>query len=112
MAIIDKIQKELNATVIIIEHRVEEVLSQPIDRIVLVNDGQIVADEPTNQLLHENSLEKIGVRQPLYLKAMTAAIKVISSQLLVKMVPVKPPYVALFVVLFLMKVRLHLKIKI
>ena len=73
MAIIDKIQKELNATVIIIEHRVEEVLSQPIDRIVLVNDGQIVADEPTNQLLHENSLEKIGVRQPLYLKAMTAA---------------------------------------
>lgn len=73
MAIIDKIQKELNATVIIIEHRVEEVLSQPIDRIVLVNDGQIVADKPTNQLLHDDILEKVGVRQPLYLKAMSAA---------------------------------------
>lgn len=73
MAIIDKIQKELNATGIIIEHRVEEVLSQPIDRIVLVNEGQIVADKPTNQLLHDDILEKVGVRQPLYLKAMSAA---------------------------------------
>ena len=72
MAIIDKIQKELNATVIIIEHRVEEVLSQPIDRIILVNEGTIVADQPTNQLLHSHTLEKIGVREPLYLKALTA----------------------------------------
>lgn len=79
MEIIDKIQKELNATVIIIEHRVEEVLSQPIDRIVLVNDGTIVADQPTNQLLHSNTLEKIGVREPLYLKALTAANVNLSS---------------------------------
>lgn len=73
MAIIDKIQKELNAIVIIIEHRVEEVLSQTIDRIVLVNDGTIIADQPTNQLLHSHALEKIGVREPLYLKALTSA---------------------------------------
>lgn len=73
MAIIDKIQKELNATVIIIEHRVEEVLSQSIDKIVLVNDGKIIADHPTNQLLHADILEKVGVRQPLYLKALAAA---------------------------------------
>ncbi len=79
MAIIDKIQKELNATVIIIEHRVEEVLSQPIDRIILVNEGTIVADQPTNQLLHSNTLEKIGVREPLYLKALTAANVNLSS---------------------------------
>lgn len=79
MAIIDKIQKELNATVIIIEHRVEEVLSQPIDRIILVNEGTIVADQPTNQLLHSNTLEKIGVREPLYLKALTAVDVNLSS---------------------------------
>ncbi|AAS09477.1 ABC transporter ATP-binding protein [Lactobacillus johnsonii] len=79
MAIIDKIQKELNATVIIIEHRVEEVLSQLIDRIILVNEGTIVADQPTNQLLHSNTLEKIGVREPLYLKALTAADVNLSS---------------------------------
>ncbi|AEB93777.1 MAG: ABC transporter ATP-binding protein [Lactobacillus johnsonii] len=79
MAIIDKIQKELNATVIIIEHRVEEVLSQPIDRIILVNEGTIVADQPTNQLLHSHTLEKIGVREPLYLNALTAANVNLSS---------------------------------
>ena len=79
MAIIDKIQKELNATVIIIEHRVEEVLSQPIDRIILVNEGTIVADQPTNQLLHSHTLEKISVREPLYLKALTAADVNLSS---------------------------------
>lgn len=79
MAIIDKIQKELNATVIIIEHRAEEVLSQPIDRIVLVNDGTIVADQPANELLHSHTLEKIGVREPLYLKALTAANVNLSS---------------------------------
>ena len=79
MAIIDKIQKELNATVIIIEHRVEEVLSQPIDRIILVNEGTIVADQHTNQLLHSHTLEKIGVREPLYLKALTAADVNLSS---------------------------------
>lgn len=79
MAIIDKIQKELNATVIIIEHRVEEVLSQPIDRIILVNEGTIVADQPTNQLLHSHTLEKVGVREPLYLKALTAADVNLSS---------------------------------
>lgn len=79
MAIIDKIQKELNATVIIIEHRVEEVLSQPIDRIILVNEGTIVADQPTNQLLHSHTLEKIGVREPLYLKSLTAADVNLSS---------------------------------
>ena len=79
MEIIDKIQKELNATVIIIEHRVEEVLSQPIDRIILVNEGTIVADQPTNQLLHSHTLEKIGVREPLYLKALTAANVNLSS---------------------------------
>lgn len=79
MAIIDKIQKELNATVIIIEHRVEEVFSQPIDRIILVNESTIVADQPTNQLLHSHTLEKIGVREPLYLKALTAADVNLSS---------------------------------
>lgn len=73
MALIDQIQKELNATVIIIEHRVEEVMSQPLDRIILINDGKIVADKKPNDLLHENKLEDIGIRSPLYVKALEKA---------------------------------------
>lgn len=70
MALIDKIQKELDATVIIIEHRVEEVMSQPLDRIILIYDGEIVADKKPNELLHEIKLEDIGIRSPLYIKAL------------------------------------------
>lgn len=73
MALIDQIQKKLNATVIIIEHRVEEVMRQSLDRIILINDGEIVADKKPNDLLHENRLEDIGVRSPLYLKALEKA---------------------------------------
>lgn len=73
MAVIDQVQKELNATVIIIEHRLEEVLTQPIDRIILVDDGKIIADTTPNKLLHEDKLEKAGVRTPLYIKAIEKA---------------------------------------
>lgn len=73
MSLIDQIQKRLNATVIIIEHRLEEVLSQPIDRIILIDDRQVVANKTPNELLHENKLENIGIRSPLYLKALEKA---------------------------------------
>lgn len=73
MALIDQIQNKLNATVIIIEHRLEEVLSQPIDRVILVNDGQIIADKTPNDLLHQNKLEDTGIRSPLYLTALIKA---------------------------------------
>ncbi|WP_103660662.1 ABC transporter ATP-binding protein [Lactobacillus sp. HT06-2] len=71
--LIDRIQKEVNATVIIIEHRIEEVLAEKVDRIVLVNDGQIVADEEPNDLLHTHQLEAAGVRSPLFIKALEKA---------------------------------------
>lgn len=73
MAVIDQVQQELNATVIIIEHRLEEVLTQHIDRIILIDDGKIIADTTPNKLLHENKLEKVGVRTPLYIKALEKA---------------------------------------
>ena len=71
--LIDKIQKEVNATVIIIEHRIEEVLAKHVDRIILVNDGEIIADQEPNDLLHTDKLEKAGVRSPLYVKALEKA---------------------------------------
>lgn len=71
--LIDQTQKKLNATVIIIEHRLEEVLTQKIDRVVLVNDGQIIADQKPNDLLHTDLLTKSGIRTPLYIKALQNA---------------------------------------
>lgn len=88
--LIDKLQKEVNATVIIIEHRIEEVLAEHVDRMILIDDGKIVADQDPNSLLHKNKLEKIGVRSPLYIKALEKAqvdLKTISDLSSISVLP-------------------------
>ncbi|MBT8916502.1 heme ABC transporter ATP-binding protein [Lactobacillus delbrueckii subsp. bulgaricus] len=73
MRLIDQMQKKFGATVIIIEHRLEEVLAEEVDRIVLVDDGRILADQKPDDLLKTDRLEAVGVRNPLYLDAMKTA---------------------------------------
>lgn len=73
MKLIDQMQKRYDATVIIIEHRLEEVLTQSVDRIILVNDGKIIADEKPDSLLRKDLLESVGVRNPLYVDALKTA---------------------------------------
>ncbi|MEI3163329.1 MAG: hypothetical protein V8S74_08080 [Lachnospirales bacterium] len=65
MRLIDQMQKKFGATVIIIEHRLEEVLAEEVDRIVLVDDGRILADQKPDDLLKADRLEAVGVRNPL-----------------------------------------------
>lgn len=71
--IIDQIQKETGATVIIIEHRLEDVLWRDIDRIVLMKHGEIVADQDPDELLSSSLLLENGIREPLYLTALKYA---------------------------------------
>ena len=42
--LIDEIQEKTDTTVVIIEHRLEDVLWRDVDRIVLMADGKILAD--------------------------------------------------------------------
>lgn len=56
-------------TVIIIEHRLEDVLHRHVDRIVLVNDGRIIMDDTPDRVLSSNLLAVHGIREPLYLTA-------------------------------------------
>ena len=56
-------------TVIIIEHRIEDVLHCPIDRMILISDGRIVADDTPDNVLAQNILTGHGIREPLYLTA-------------------------------------------
>ena len=42
--IIDQLHKETNKTIVIIEHRLEDVLHRDIDRVILMERGEIVAD--------------------------------------------------------------------
>ena len=71
--LIDKIHKEKNATVIIIEHRLEDVLYRDVDRIVLMNEGRILLDTTPNELLRSNLLKENGIREPLYISALKNA---------------------------------------
>jgi energy-coupling factor transport system ATP-binding protein len=66
--LIDSIQRQ-GKTVIIIEHRLEDVLYCPVDRIVVVNDGRIIMDDTSDEVLASGILVSHGIREPLYLTA-------------------------------------------
>ena len=65
--LIDQIHKEEGTTTLIIEHRLEDVLHCPVDRIVLINDGRILFNGSPDQLLATDLLTQNGIREPLYL---------------------------------------------
>ena len=71
--LIDRIQKQYNKTVVIIEHRLEDVLYRHVDRIILVSDGRIAADMTPDALIAADILAKYGIREPLYATALKYA---------------------------------------
>lgn len=71
--LIDNLSKETGKTVIIIEHRLEDVLYRPVDRVILMSGGRIVADMSPDDLLRSSLLQEHGIREPLYLTAMKYA---------------------------------------
>lgn len=71
--LIEEIQQKSDTTVVIIEHRLEDVLWRSVDRIVLVNEGCIQADLRPDELLSGTYLEKHGIREPLYVTALKYA---------------------------------------
>ena len=71
--LIDRIWKDENKTVIIIEHRLEDVLHRGVDRVILMDDGRILADVTPEQLLCSDLLRKTGIREPLYITALKYA---------------------------------------
>ena len=71
--LIDDIHKRTESTIVIIEHRIEDVLHRDVDRIILVNEGRIVADTSPDELLCSSLLGDNGLREPLYITALKYA---------------------------------------
>lgn len=71
--LIDMVHERTGAAVLIIEHRLEDVLWRSMDRIILMNEGEIVADMSVTKLLAGNLLLQHGIREPLYLTALRYA---------------------------------------
>ncbi|HPZ15662.1 MAG TPA: DUF3744 domain-containing protein [Sphaerochaeta sp.] len=73
ITLIDEISRSTEKTIIIIEHRLEDVLAAPVDRIIAIDDGRIVSDSTPEQLLKSTILLELGIREPLYLAALRLA---------------------------------------
>lgn len=71
--LIDDIHRQTGKTVIIIEHRLEDVLHRPVDRILLMDQGRVVADQDPHRLLASPLILEKGLREPLYITALKYA---------------------------------------
>ncbi|HAS6087011.1 TPA: ATP-binding cassette domain-containing protein [Vibrio vulnificus] len=71
--IIDELHRKTGKTVVIIEHRLEDVLHRHVDRIILMDGGEIIADTTPDELLASPLLAQYGIREPLYLTALKSA---------------------------------------
>ncbi len=71
--LIDRIHREQKKTVLIIEHRLEDVLYRNVDRIILMEEGRVVSDTTPAELLCGNLLHTRGIREPLYITALKHA---------------------------------------
>ncbi|HAS6395095.1 TPA: ATP-binding cassette domain-containing protein [Vibrio vulnificus] len=71
--IIDELHRKTGKTVVIIEHRLEDVLHRHVDRIILMDGGEIMADTTPDELLASPLLAQYGIREPLYLTALKSA---------------------------------------
>lgn len=73
ISLIDEINKNQKKTIIIIEHRLEDVLYKNVDRIIVMENGEIAADTTPEKLLCTNLLPQKGIREPLYISALKYA---------------------------------------
>lgn len=71
--LIDALHRERGITIVIVEHRLEDVLHRDVDRIVLIADGRIVADAPPDEIVASGMLERHGIRPPLHVAALACA---------------------------------------
>ncbi|MEG3013847.1 MAG: DUF3744 domain-containing protein [Cetobacterium sp.] len=70
MKLICDIQKKTGKTVIVIEHRIEDVLEQDFDRVIVLNKGEVVANGSPEELFRQDVFRKYGLREPLYIEAL------------------------------------------
>lgn len=70
MKLICDIQKKTGKTIIVIEHRIEDVLEQEFDRVVILNNGEVVANGTPEELFRQDMFRQYGLREPLYIEAL------------------------------------------
>lgn len=73
MALIDELQQERNMTVVVIEHRIEDVLRVHVDRVIVMAHGRIVANDTPTAIIQAGVLSANGLDEPLYIQLLRRA---------------------------------------
>ncbi|MGX4594347.1 ABC transporter ATP-binding protein [Leuconostoc sp. JNUCC 76] len=73
MALIDELQQERNMTVVVIEHRIEDVLRAHVDRVIVMAHGRIVANDTPTAIIQTGVLSANGLDEPLYIQLLRRA---------------------------------------
>lgn len=73
MALIDELQQERNMTVVVIEHRIEDVLRAHVDRVIVMAHGKIVANDTPTAIIQAGVLSANGLDEPLYIQLLRRA---------------------------------------
>ena len=73
MELINNIHEKTNKTIIIVEHRIEDVLEQAFDKVIVIDRGEVKAIGTPDEILKSDILSKSGLREPLYVSAMKYA---------------------------------------
>ena len=70
VSLIDELLKKTDKTILIVEHRIEDILEKSIDKIVIIEKGEVIAFDTPEKILSQNILKEAGLREPLYIEAM------------------------------------------
>ncbi len=70
LELLDRLNKEYNKTIIMIEHRLEEAFLLDFDKVIVVSDGDIVFNASPSDLLRTHLLTELGIRKPLFIEAL------------------------------------------
>ncbi|MFE2776326.1 DUF3744 domain-containing protein [Aerococcus urinaeequi] len=67
--LVDDIHHNTDATIVMVDYRIEEVLYRPVDRVIVLSEGRIIFDGDSEKLLKRNILNSLGVGEPAYVSA-------------------------------------------
>lgn len=73
MALIDELQQDRNMTVVVIEHRIEDVLRAHVDRVIVMAHGRIVANDTPTAIIQAGVLSANGLDEPIYIQLLRRA---------------------------------------
>lgn len=71
MELINDINHNLNKTIVMIEHRLEDALQIPFDKLIVIDNGEIISCDSPSQVLKTDVLASVGIRMPLFIEALS-----------------------------------------